>query len=383
MAFQVEYINERGETSVVVCRGSALESALAGVGVGQHQVLSARPTVVLPDFFTRIAAKEQLLILMRLQPLLASGRAADIPGQLSEFPGAARILKRKTHLLDDGLNLSERLDGLGFDAGVVTLIRAGEQSGRVTDNLRDAVEHLSASIKLAQQTSRSVWMGATLFLVAIFALLAVSTALYQPLIALQNISHLQLKINPLSEILLALGWFMQNMGWVLAPILAGAGYAAFRYWGRLSMFWPLSCFRQMQNTSRSLRLAMIWKSLLRAGSPIEKNQELVSAAVGRPAAESIFAGLREGRTFGNLLIDSWFSPTLNIGCQRLMDSSPAEAGKSLEQLINLLASEKDLYSRRAARVFYIAGVVIAVITLVLLLGGILFPIYSSGLGVAR
>lgn len=367
----------------MTCPGSSLEAAIADAGIGLHQVLSAKPVLALPAIFTRIAAKEQLLVLMRLQPLLAAGRATEIPEQLSAFPAVARVLRRKPHLLDDGLNLSTRLEGLGFDAGAVTMIRAGEESGQVAENLRSAVEYLSASVKLAQQTSRSAYAGGAIFAAAVVALLAVSASLHQPLTDLQNLSYLSLDLNVLSETLLALGWFVINMGWLLVPLIVAAGIAGYRHWEKISVFWPLSNFRAVQNTSRSLRLAMIWESLLAAGCPIEKNPALVTAAVGKGAAQEIFAGLQEGRTFSDLLTNRWFSPALVLGCQRLADTSPGDYKRSLNQLASLLVSEKDLFSRRAARVFYLSGVGIGGFALALLVGGILFPVYSSGMGLAQ
>ena len=354
-----------------------MRDAIAAAGVRRERMISVQWTLVVPDFFDRIPLKEQELILMRLQPLVASGRAAEVANQLPEFAATRRRLRKKPHLLDDGLALSERLSGLGFDAGVVTLIRAGEEAGLVGEHLRAAIGHLEEAIKLSRQTAHGVYMGVGLMGVSVAVLLIVAASLHAPLQSLQKLQSLALDFNALTAVLLFLGWLVIEAGWLLMALAGGAGYAAWRFWESLSLLWPFSYFRSLQGTLRSLRLTRIWSALHRAGLPIEQHQDLVEAAAGRQAAQAIREGLAAGLTFGELLTPRWFSPTLQAGCRAIAEINAHDFGARLTQLTALLASEKEILARRAAGVFHAAGICIMMTVLTLLLGGVLWPIYTS------
>ena len=377
MAYLVRHLSDGGETLQSVCRGRTLQDAAAAAGVAQNRIVSAQWTFVAPDCFERISLKEQELILMRLQPLISTGRAAEVAHQLPEFAAARRRLRKKPHLLSDGLALSERLDGLGFDRGVVTLIRAGEEAGMVLEHLRAAIGHLEEAIRSSRQTARGVFMGLALMVVSVAVLLIVAASLHAPLQSLRELQSLSLNFNWLTAVLLSFGWLVTEAGWLMAAAAAGAGYAAWRFWERLSRFWPFRYFRELGNTARSLRLTKIWGSLNRAGLPIEQHQELIEAAAGRPAAQAIKDGLAAGLTFGELLVPRWFSPTLHTGCRAIAEINARDFGERLAQLTALLASEKDVLARRAASVFHVAGTCVMLAVLALLLGGVLWPIYTS------
>lgn len=381
MAYLVRHLSDGGEILQSVCRGRTLQDAVAAAGVRRNRMISAKWTFVVPDWLDRIPLKEQELILMRLQPLISGGRAAEVAAQLPEFAAARRRLRKKPHLLDDGLALSERLSGLGFDPGVVTLIRAGEEAGFVVEHLRGAISHLEETIKLSRQTTRGVYMGLGLMGVSLAVLLIVAASLRTPLQSLQELQSLALDFNLLTEVLLFFGWLVTEAGWFLLAFAAGAGYAAWRFWESLSRWWPLSYFRDLSNTARSLRLARIWGSLNRTGLPIEQHHDLIEAAAGRRAAAAIRAGLAAGLTFSELLVPRWFSPTLQAGCRAIGEISVRDFGERLEQLTTLLTSEKEVLARRAAGLFHVAGICIMLAVLILLLGGVLWPIYTSA-GVA-
>ena len=377
MAYLVRHLSDGGEILQSVCRGRTMRDAIAAAGVRQERMISVQWTFVVPDFFDRVPLKEQELILMRLQPLVASGRGAEIAHQLSEFAAIRRRLRKKPYLLDDGLALSERLGGLGFDAGVVTLIRAGEEAGLVGEHLRAAIGHLEEAIRLSRQTTRGIYMGLGLMAVSVAVLLIVAASLHAPLQSLQNLQNLALDFNLLTAVLLFFGWLVTEAGWFLAAFAGAAGYAAWRFWEALSLLWPLSYFRSLQGAVRSLRLTRIWGALHRAGLPIEQHHDLVEAAVGRQAGQAIREGLAAGLTFGELLAPRWFSPTLQTGCRAIAEINARDFGERLAQLTVLLTSEKEILARRAAGVFHVAGICIMLAVLTLLLGGVLWPIYSS------
>lgn len=377
MAYLVRHLSDGGEILQSVCRGRTMRDAIVAAGVRQERMVSAQWTFVVPDCFDRVPLKEQELILMRLQPLVASGRAAEIAHQLPEFAATRRRLRKKPQLLDDGLALSERLSGLGFDAGVVTLIRAGEEAGLVSEHLRCAVKHLEEAIQLSRQTARGVYMGLGLMGVSVAVLLIVAASLYAPLQSLQELQSLALDFNALTAVLLFFGWLVTEAGWLLTAFAGGAGYAAWRFREPLSRFWPFSYFRNLQGAMRSLRLTRIWGALHRAGLPIEQHQDLIETAVGRQAAQAIREGLSAGATFGELLLPRWFSPTLQAGCRAIAEIDARDFGERLSQLTALLASEKEILARRVAGVFHVAGICIMAAVLALLLGGVLWPIYTS------
>ena len=378
-AWRIQLVRDSGRLQEIVVSGINLRRSLTVAGYDLTQVVRAERCLNYDQLAVNISQQAQMIFLMKLLPYYISGIPDQSAQLFKNYAPIQKMSERHPTALDINLNLSERLEALHFNPLVVTIIRAGERGGEIAAALKQAITNLQKEIEMDREARKGVIGGVLLFIASLVILLGVSAGTSQALDSIIGAGIIE-QHNFSGVLLGALGDYTRNYLWTLFLVVAFVGSLSLRYGDRLKHLWPISIFNTYLNVLRSIRLVSVWLILERAGLSIEHDEQLLATAIGKKHAERISNQRKKGETFSDLLDKQYFSTTLKECCIGMSALSVSNRISLLEQIAQLLDTERKQTATLMSRTFYIIGMVIALGTIVLILSGILLPIYSSGLG---
>jgi len=379
VAWRIQLLRGGDDLKEMVVPGLTLQSALDAAGYDLQQVVSAQRCLDYSRFGGQLSQHKQMIFLMKLLPYYISGAPDQSAKIFKAYAPVQKLLNAYPAALDVNLSLSERLEALHFNPLVITILRAGEQSGEVAEVLRQAIANLQTDMEMNKKARKGVVGGLLLFVVSIAILFGVAAGTAGALDSIVE-AGLIAERNFAGALLQGLGNYASNHLWSLFVCTALIAGLVAKFNERARAFWPFSIFTRYLNVLRSIRLVSVWLILERAGLSIEHDERLLATAIGKKPALRISQQRSKGETFSELLDSRYFSPTLEECCQSISALSTTNKISLLEQIVQLLDSERAQLAAQIARTFYMLGVMIAFAAIALILGGVLLPIYSAGLG---
>lgn len=380
--WKIDVVGDCGSLKEHVVSGIYFENAIADAGFRPEQVVRAQRYWNLRSFGSDTSSKNQLIFLMKLLPYYLANTPVRSENVFRTFVPIQKLIRNCPQAINANQSLSERLSMLHFNPAVLTILRAGERSGNLGQALEQAVAYLHRELEVNRGVNKGILGGLLLFAVSFIVLLGVallSSGAVEAIIAAGIIQER----NFSGSLLYLLNQYTRYYLWTLPLIAIALVVGIQRYYPQLNHFWPLSVFKDYLNILRSVRLVSAWLILEKAGLNLEQDEQLLGGAVGRSLAGDICQQRNEGETFSDLLTREYFSPTLEECCQGIASLNTASRINTLKQLSKLLDIEREQYANKIARSFYITGVAIALGAIVLILSGVLFPIYAAGLGGIR
>ena len=381
-AWRIQLVGGGGNLQNIIVSGLNLKRALAANGYDLSRIVRAERCLNYDRLVVKVSQEAQMVFLMKLLPYYISGVPDQSAQLFKTYVPIQRMSKRYPTALDVNLSLSERLEVLRFNPIVVAIIRAGEQSGEIASVLKQATSNLQKEIEMNKKARKGIAGGLLLSVASTIILLGVSAGTSGALESVIEAGIIEQR-NFAGLILEALGDYARNYLWSLLLIVAFAAGAVFRYGNYLRGLWPISMFNTYLNVLRSIRLVSVWLILERAGLSIEHDEQLLATAIGTSLASRISGQRKKGETFSDLLSSRDFSVTLEECCAGISALGSSDKIHLLEQIEQLLYTERSQFAATISRTFYIIGMLIAFAAIALILFGILFPIYASGLGGIR
>ena len=381
-AWRIQLVGSTGKLHARVISGISLKHAISGAGYDLRQITSAERYFRYDWLTANISQQAQMIFLMKLLPYYIAGIPHQSAQLFRTYGPIQKLSKRYPVALDVNLSLSERLEALRFEPIVITIIRAGEKSGDIAVVLKQAISNLQKQIEMYRAARKGVAGGLLLFIASLAILLGVSAGTAGALDSLIEAGIIE-QHNFAGLLLKGLGNYARNHLWSLFLIAAFIAGAVVRYGDSIKHLWPISAFYSYLNVLRSIRLVSVWLILERAGLSIEHDEHLLATAIGEKHALRISEQRKKGETFSDLLNCQYFSATLAECCVGISSLGVSNRIHLLEQIAQLLDMERAQLASTISRTFYIVGMVIALTAIVLILSGVLLPIYSSGLGGIR
>ena len=381
-AWQVQLVRGDGDLREIVIPGLNLKRALSAAGHDLSRVVKAERCLDYDGLTVKISQQAQMIFLMKLLPYYISGIPDQVAQLFKTYKPIQRMSKRNPTALDVNSSLSERLEALRFSPIVVAVIRAGEQSGEIATVIKQAISNLQKEMEMAKKARKGIVGGLLLFAISVAILLGVSAGTSGALNSVIDAGIIEQR-NFAGLILDVLGNYVHNHLWSLPLIVVLVAGVVFRYSDYLRNLWPISIFNTYLKTLRSIRLVSVWLILERAGLNIEHDEQLLATAIGTSLAARISGQRKTGETFGDLLSSRYFSSSLEECCAGISALDVSDKIHLLEEIAQLLDIERSQLATTISRTFYIIGMVVAMTAIVLILSGILLPIYASGLDGAR
>ena len=376
----VEYWGRRGRSRMPVRAGSHA-SARRSSGVPASRVIRiSRDWSSLRGLdlvARRPGHKTQLLFLVRAQAMLASTGRVAVVELIDQFGELRRMAKYAPQARREDLNLSRRLEYLGFDNIVVTLIVTGERTGTLKETLRAALRYVKMCEKVRNETSSQVSLGLLLFALGLLSLFVLPLVLSEPLQALQNLRGIEIRTTLATDLLLGLNMLITEQLGVLLVAAAAVCAAAVRWRERLGWLWPISLFEKLRNTKRSVQLLMVWVPFRLTRLALENEEDLLSSMLGKDASSALIPRLRMGAALEDVLDARWFSPTLAFAASSLNAAPRADVQSMSDVVMGALLEEQKGQTRRVSLSLYLGGAILTIGVIVMTAFGLIFPILGA------
>lgn len=343
------------------------------------------------SFFFRLSLKEKMLFARNLEVMIRSGmqilQSLEILKKQTQSKVFISIIDqlmtdlKNGHFLSAGLERYPRIFGDFF----INLIRVGESSGTLSENLKYLAEEMAKKEEL-QKKIKGAMVYPIIILVATFGITGILTFFVFPKIlpVLKNINVALPAITVffiwLSEFMLAYG------GWVMGAIF-GLGVLAWALlrlrpvraaWQGLTLKIPL--LSNMVMTINLITFSRTLGLLLKAGVKIVEALDITAAtltnAVYNQEVKKIGEGIRQGETLSKHLIDhpdlfpALFSQMILVG------ENTGKLDESLAFLANFYESELDEHTKAMSNfmepaLLLVMGLIVGFVAL-----AIITPIYK-------
>ena len=381
----IQYWGDGGLCGKVVAADSK-SSALALSRVPLPRVMKiTRRRLLSADGFAallspRPSAKTQMLFLARALALFASGSVSRINELVVSLPELKRLAGRRLQALRDDLELSAKLQHLGFGAEIVSIIEAGEKTGKLTQALETALTYLKQNIEVEQKNSKQFMFGALLIVVSLSMFFSLPLLLSEPIDTLRNLRDVQVNMTPATYVLLFVSTMVRDYWWLLC---AGGGAALFTIWRCRRLLLrvpPFNLFGSLGRIRRSIYFLIVWRAFRVAGIPLEGQTATLRAALGSDVSAQICERLKHGEALTDTLDQRFFSPTLTLATVGLSQVGIESFLKIVDILLVSLYEEQQARTSQAAAAMYTLGAVLSLATVAMLAFGLIFPIMSASAG---
>jgi len=282
--------------------------------------------------------------------LLASGidmgRALESLEKSVQTRSMKTIVRRMQDDVDAGYPLSGAIDEQKLlPPQMIQLIRIGEQSGRLSDNLSVIVSQMQKDRTLRSRVYSA--MAYPAFVFGLTVIVGVGIAWFVLPNLAQVFARLNIKLPLTTQLLIAVGGFLGTYGWIAVPSFIGAIvavgilFATFPPMKRLgqTIAFAIPGIHTIIEEVELTRFGFIVGTLLGAGLPFPQALDLLSESTGLYRYKRFYRTLRDRVEEGNTLTQSIASypghdALIPIPFQQLISASES-SGKLSATLLHI------------------------------------------------
>ena len=278
------------------------------------------------------------------------------------------------------MSVGEKMYLSGFDKQVVALVRNGEKLGKLEESIQAAIRYCELLLDIKKNVASKVIFGFILFCVSLSGLFFIPSILSGTLKSFTDLG-VSIKMTFATDILI---FMSENHLFLWVGIFAIFISAGFLYIWREQFLDSeilrkiISPFSDYYASYRSLKFLVIWSVFRSVNIPLDREHKTLEEVLGERVYKKIKYRLIEGeslasaigkesREFSRILISSIVS----------ISYLPAENFNEMSStLINLLRQEQKRQAEKLATAFNLIGSAIAVLTILLIVYGLIFPVLS-------
>lgn len=381
--YLIEFIDPgSGALSSMTVDAADEAEALQTSGLPRGVILSARKTVVAGFvrklFEVRLAIRDQILFLSTLAAIALAGQRMDEGFKL--LLSRRKALRKVQDKVMQHSTTSERLRALHFETEAVLLARVGEDSGKPAEGLARAADVLLRRSELMANMYKSIVMGCLVILVATVALLLVPLALEGALSQMLTIPELKIKKNILTFFLLGIAKFVK-VAWFVPPIVLVVAFSLRKQvWTYIHKVPPFATFEEFMRLGMAVRFLSSMHPLYEAGIPtVEAITQMSREA--RPRDRRVWGELlvklREGQSLSKAIDSDEWPDILRLGLSGFELATADVRVTMLAKNLELVHQRMRQLSGQIGGILAIAGTLLAVLTIMMLVVGGMYPIIGA------
>ncbi|MCB1737363.1 MAG: type II secretion system F family protein [Gammaproteobacteria bacterium] len=320
----------------------------------------------------------QTLFIAQLAAMVASG--ADLSG-VPALMANNQVLRRAgdASAWTPSQPISRLLAALDFDPAVAPLVAAGEQAGRLSEALQDAVDYLSERRDRKRANAGKLLMAGMLAVGVTLGFTTMPLLLSDQLDRMTQMRAAGLMAAPSvpTQLLYALRDWGSD---VLRAVLMSAAALVTVVWWRADAWiesprwaWFVRPIQYLRAPQRGVNLLSVLRPMFAAGVSPEDMATAVRAALG-PAGDALIRMQDQGHSLSEAvaLTSAWWSPTLVRTLRGFESALPQDRDRLFRILIQAMNEEqRDRQSRLAVALYGFAMAAAVLLVLLLALGALL------------
>lgn len=319
---------------------------------------------------------------------------ATIARQIKQ-PRQKVLVESLTHDVEHGRSLSDAAGGIGkpFTELTVSLMRAGEASGRMGEILEQAANLLDRDLKMRRTLVGGLIYPAMLAILITIAI-GVLVGFIVPKILAPFAGKLSASELPLpTRVVVAVGDFVSGYWWAIAIVAALAVILFQTYYrqaaGRLAVDRLLLKVPMLGKVLREVAVARFTRTLgtlVSAGMPALSALEVTKGTLGNKAMERVVDEVCEqvasGKTISEPMERSGYFPSLLTQIIGLGEKS-GRLPQMLNQAANVFEERTEASLKAFTAVFPVLMVLIAACIIGFVMAGVLLPLIQMQDAIAR
>jgi len=322
MLYKYEAITNTGEKKIGSIEASSKDSAISAIqrrGLivstlvedgGQHGMFH------IPFFDKRVKGKDVVIMSRQISTLfeaqVSALKAFNLLATNTGNPALVKILNTVSTDIQSGVSISEALSRHpdAFSTFYVNMVKAGEESGKLTQTFSYLAEYLDRQYQLTSKTKNALIYPSFVIGVFFIVMILMFTFIVPKLSAIIKDSGQAIPFS--TKMVFAVSDLMVNYGLYLAAILAGLGIYLYKYTNtdsgkkyvdRIKLEVPV--VKNIYSKLYLSRIADNMDTMLSSGINIIRAIELTSVVVGNRVYEDILKDASEKVKSGSSLSDAF------------------------------------------------------------------------------
>lgn len=322
MLFRYESITNTGEKKIGTIDASSKDSAISALqrrGLIISSILEegTKNGILHLSFFDKSVRMKDIVIMSRqistlFEAQVSALKAFNLLASNTENPALVKILNVISSDIESGITISEALSRHpdAFSIFYVNMVKAGEESGKLTQTFSYLAEYLDRQYLLTSKTKNALIYPA--FVIGVFMIVMTLMFVFiVPRLSLiikdsgQAIPFSTKIVFGISELLLNYGFFVLIgiILFVLYIYRLSKSSAGMKYLDRLKITTPI--FKNIYTKLYLSRIADNLDTMLTSGVPIIRSIELTSVVVGNRVFEDILKDVTERVKGGSSLSEAF------------------------------------------------------------------------------
>lgn len=376
--FKVSFLSSTGGLEVVRVEAESRSQAINKSGVSSQIIQSVSPDPLggIKQALTekKLPLIDQALILISMASKISSGKPFNKAIMESlDF----KKLGIQPSDLSGCVKPHEYLAKLRFDDSAVLLAEVGDSAGQLPEALNRASESIRDRVKAAKEFGKSLAMGLLYSCLGIAAIVVVPIWAGSYLHEMIEVQRLPLRMNVLSNAVVALGEFYAT-AW---PILLIAAFALYMFrdkaWNSIRHVVGLHFINERLKIKRALDFVASYHILHITGVPDPQAFKFIqtrSKGLTYRLYEDAIQRLKEGRPLAEVFNNDEWPRLLHQNLQGFDNHRPAGRDIVLKNLVETLKAYYVEYSAKIATFASVTGFALMLLTIMLLAVGFYLPI---------
>lgn len=376
--FKVNFLTSTGGLEVARVEAESRSQAISKSGISAQIIQS-----VSPDPFGGIKQSltekklpliDQALILISMASKISSGKPFNKAIKESlDF----KKLGIQPSDLSGCVKPHEYLAKLRFDDSAVLLAEVGDSAGQLPEALNRAAESIRDRVKAAKEFGKSLALGLLYSALGIASIVVVPIWAGGYLHEMIEVQRLPLRMNVLSNAVVALGSFYATAWPFLLAALLGFYIMRERAWNSLRHVVGLHFINERLKIKRALDFVVSYHILHLTGVPDPqafKFMQSRSKGLTYRLYQDAIQLLKEGRPLAEVFNNDEWPRLLHQNLQGFDNHRPAGRDVVLKNLVEALKAYYVEYSSKIATFASITGFILMLMTIMLLAVGFYLPI---------
>ena len=383
MQYVVQYLDSKGEPASIKVEANTREEARWNSRIPERRIVSVREDMLGQIVFALEPPgpdrKNQALFMQSLSSSLSSGKT--VKASIESLMEKNRWLKAKQEKIDACENLADYMSLFRFDHFAVLMARAAEKAGDFSSALRQSAQYLLNREKIKSDVASELKTGIVYILVGLAFFFVVPAFLDNSLQQLMGKgSDGFVRPNQFTHVLMALGQFTKNYGWII-PILLIVGFFYRRpVWMVLKQLPLFNLIERKNIEERSIEFISVYQMLQSAGYvDSEIVSELMQSTRGalKSVYQRVYAHLAKSEELAGALTNDEWDDALIEAMQVFNEVDEQQQNYILEAVKETLNLKNVHTSRQISLFLSRIGFVLMVLAAVVAVLGVYLPLAGA------
>lgn len=374
--YLISYIDDEGKKQRVEVESNTEAEAIALSKIGTQNIDKVSKSFVIGN--KDLPLETQELVLSQIRALVFSGQTIDngISHMVKRIGGLKSKKKSIELQLKGGATISDLLSVMGISKAGVALVRSGESSGRLSEALDSALDHVKSEKAIKSEVSSPFTQGIVIVLIAIGMIMGLPGMIAPALETLIN-AGLKVETNILTDMLVFINKYNSEIWYTLFGSIIVFVVFNKPIWYVLQNVPGFRVIRDFFILKRSVLMLMVFKPLFASGLSLNQALSIIKASMSGKAnikaINDVVDGMNQGLSLSDAIANKNWAPLFYNSFGAFEQATYDAQLKLIDSVTEALLGELKNASKKIAAAAGILGKFLGFLALMMMVIGYYFP----------